>query len=89
MLILSVYLDLAYINQKHFDIISQAIILIFLIHKELKMKFTLSILLQAALLTSLLFTLSVSAQEEAAPNVWLSGGGSYRFSYSTQYFFNK
>ncbi len=50
------------------------------------MKFTLSKLLQATLLASLLFTFSTSAQEEAAPGVWLSSGGSYRLSYSTQYF---
>jgi len=50
------------------------------------MKFTLSKLLQAALLASLLITFSASAQEEAAPGVWLSNGGSYRLSYSTQYF---
>lgn len=50
------------------------------------MKFSLSNILQAILLTSLLFTLSASAQEEVAPGVWLSSGGSYRLSYSTQYF---
>lgn len=50
------------------------------------MKLTLYKLLQVAFLATTFFSFSVTAQEEAAPGVWLSGGGSYRLSYSTQYF---
>ncbi|PCJ42522.1 MAG: hypothetical protein COA71_03140 [SAR86 cluster bacterium] len=50
------------------------------------MKIILSKILQITLLLSTFATSSVSAQEEVAPGVWLSRGGSYRLSYSTQYF---
>lgn len=50
------------------------------------MKIILSKTLPAVLLVSIFLTFSVSAQEEVAPGVWLSNGGSYRLSYSTQYF---
>ena len=50
------------------------------------MKLTLYRFLQAILLASAFFSFSVTGQEEAAPGIWLSGGGSYRLSYSSQYF---
>lgn len=50
------------------------------------MKRSLYKLLQIAFVVSAFFCFPATAQEEAAPGVWLSGGGSYRLSYSTQYF---
>ena len=50
------------------------------------MKNILSKLLQVSLLLSTFLTLPASAQEEVAPGVWLSSGGSYRLSYSSQYY---
>ena len=50
------------------------------------MKLSLYKLLQIAFVVSAFFCFPATAQEEAAPGVWLSGGGAYRLSYSTQYF---
>ena len=50
------------------------------------MKNILSKLIQTALLLSIFLTLTASAQEEVAPGVWLSNGGNFRLSYTTQYF---
>ena len=50
------------------------------------MKQALYKLIQITFMLSALFSFPVAAQEEAAPGVWLSSGGSYRLSYSTQYF---
>lgn len=50
------------------------------------MKLTFYRLLPVALLVTIFFSFSSKAQEEVAPGIWLSSGGSYRVSYSTQYF---
>ncbi len=50
------------------------------------MKRALYKILQITFMVSALFSSPVAAQEEAAPGVWLSNGGTYRLSYSTQYF---
>ena len=50
------------------------------------MKIILSTLLLIALIVLASFTLPAVAQEEAPPGVWLSQSGSYRLSYSSQYF---
>ncbi len=38
------------------------------------------------LLTVISMSTTVTAQEEVAPGVWLASGGSYRLSFSSQYF---
>ena len=50
------------------------------------MKIILSKLLLIALIVSASFSLPAVAQEEVSPGVWLSQAGSYRLSYSSQYF---
>ena len=50
------------------------------------MKIIFSKLLLISLLALALFNFPAAAQEEVAPGVWLSQGGSYRLSYSSQYF---
>jgi hypothetical protein len=75
-----------YKQENIFDFTSQAIILPVWIYRGIAMKLAPYKLLQTAFIISAFFSFAVNAQEEVAPGVWLSGGGSYRLSYSTQYF---